>query len=33
VLAQDLRTADIYEEGTTKVGTEEMGNAVVKALG
>jgi 3-isopropylmalate dehydrogenase len=32
VLAQGLRTADIYEDGTTKVGTEEMGNAVVKAL-
>jgi 3-isopropylmalate dehydrogenase len=32
VLAQGLRTVDIYEEGTTKVGTEEMGNAVVKAL-
>ena len=32
VLAQGLRTADIYEAGTTKVGTEEMGNAVVKAL-
>jgi len=33
VLAQGLRTGDIYEAGTTKVGTEEMGNAVVKALG
>jgi 3-isopropylmalate dehydrogenase len=32
VLSQGLRTADIYEAGTTKVGTEEMGNAVVKAL-
>jgi len=32
VLAQGLRTADIYEEGTTKVGTREMGDAVVKAL-
>ena len=32
VLAQGLRTADIYEQGTMKVGTEEMGNAVVKAL-
>jgi 3-isopropylmalate dehydrogenase len=32
VLAQGLRTADIYEAGTTKVGTEEMGNAVVAAL-
>lgn len=32
VLAQGLRTADIYEPGTTKVGTEEMGDAVVAAL-
>jgi 3-isopropylmalate dehydrogenase len=32
VLAQGLRTPDIYEAGTTKVGTEEMGAAVVKAL-
>ena len=32
VLAQGLRTADIYEEGTTRVGTEQMGDAVVKAL-
>jgi len=32
VLAQGLRTADIYEHGTTKIGTEEMGNAVMKAL-
>jgi len=32
VLAQGLRTADIYEAGTTKVGTGEMGAAVVKAL-
>ena len=32
VLAQGLRTADIYEAGTTKVGTAEMGAAVVKAL-
>lgn len=32
VLEQGLRTADIYSEGTTKVSTEEMGNAVVKAL-
>jgi 3-isopropylmalate dehydrogenase len=32
VLAQGLRTPDIYEEGTTKVGTEQMGDAVVKAL-
>jgi len=33
VLAQGLRTSDIYEEGTTRVGTREMGDAVVKALG
>ncbi len=33
VLTQGLRTADIYEAGTTKVGTREMGDAVVKALG
>lgn len=32
VLANGLRTADIYEEGTTKVGTQEMGEAVVRAL-
>lgn len=33
VLAQGLRTADIYSEGTTKVSTSQMGDAVVKALG
>ncbi|WP_050463054.1 3-isopropylmalate dehydrogenase [Herbaspirillum autotrophicum] len=33
VLAQGFRTGDIYEEGTTRVGTREMGDAVVKALG
>lgn len=32
VLGQGLRTADIYEAGTTKVGTEEMGDAVLAAL-
>jgi 3-isopropylmalate dehydrogenase len=32
VLAQGLRTADIHEPGTTRVGTREMGAAVVKAL-
>ena len=32
VLAQGLRTPDIYSEGTTKVGTREMGEAVLKAL-
>ena len=33
VLVQGLRTGDIYSEGTTKVGTAQMGDAVVKALG
>ena len=33
VLAQGLRTPDIYAAGTTKVSTREMGDAVVKALG
>ena len=33
VLKRGYRTADIFETGTTKVGTEEMGNAVVAALG
>ena len=32
VLAQGLRTADIHSEGTTKVSTREMGDAVVAAL-
>jgi len=32
VLAQGLRTPDIHSEGTTKVGTADMGAAVVKAL-
>jgi 3-isopropylmalate dehydrogenase len=32
VLASGLRTADIWSEGTTKVGTREMGDAVVGAL-
>jgi 3-isopropylmalate dehydrogenase len=32
VLAQGLRTADIYSAGTTRVSTHEMGAAVVKAL-
>ena len=32
VLAQGLRTADIHEAGTRKVGTSEMGDAVVAAL-
>jgi 3-isopropylmalate dehydrogenase len=33
VLAQGLRTGDIWSAGTTKVGTAQMGDAVVKALG
>jgi len=32
VLKQGFRTADIYEAGTQKVGTEEMGDAVAAAL-
>ena len=32
VLAQGLRTPDIWQEGATKVGTREMGAAVVAAL-
>jgi 3-isopropylmalate dehydrogenase len=32
VLAKGLRTADIYQDGTRKVGTAEMGDAVVAAL-
>lgn len=32
VLAQGLRTPDIYEAGTRKVGTQEMGAAVLQAL-
>src|SRR5512145_2857073 len=32
VLSQGLRTADIWSEGTTKVGTREMGDAVVAAI-
>jgi 3-isopropylmalate dehydrogenase len=32
VLAQGVRTADIYEPGCRKVGTREMGEAVVAAL-
>lgn len=31
-LKQGLRTADIYSQGTTKVGTKEMGDAVVAHL-
>jgi 3-isopropylmalate dehydrogenase len=32
VLASGKRTADIHSEGKTKVGTREMGDAVVAAL-
>ena len=32
VLAQGYRTGDIYEPGTTKVGTREMGDRVIAAL-
>ncbi len=32
VLAAGLRTTDIWSEGTTRVGTREMGDAVVAAL-
>ena len=32
VLKQGLRTADIHEAGAKKVGTEEMGEAVLVAL-
>ena len=32
VLDQGLRTPDIYSDGTTKVGTAEMGDAVVSAM-
>jgi 3-isopropylmalate dehydrogenase len=32
VLADGLRTADIFEEGTRKVSCSEMGDAVVAAL-
>jgi 3-isopropylmalate dehydrogenase len=32
VLAQGFRTGDIYEPGTNKVGTREMGDAVLAAL-
>jgi 3-isopropylmalate dehydrogenase len=32
VLAQGLRTPDIHQPGTRKVGTREMGEAVLAAL-
>ena len=31
-LDEGLRTADIYSEGTQKVGTQAMGDAIVRAL-
>ncbi len=33
VLAQGMRTADIMQDGMTKISTSEMGDAVVAALG
>jgi len=32
VLAQGLRTADIHEAGTERIGTAAMGDAVLAAL-
>jgi 3-isopropylmalate dehydrogenase len=32
VIASGLRTGDIWSEGTTKVGTVAMGDAITKAL-
>ena len=32
VLAAGYRTGDIYEAGTRRVGTREMGDAVIAAL-
>lgn len=32
VLAQGYRTGDIFEPGTTRVGTKQMGDAVLAAL-
>jgi len=32
VLGQGLRTADIHEQGSTKIGTSQMGDAVMAAL-
>ena len=32
VLSAGLRTGDIWSEGTKKVGTREMGDAVVAAI-
>jgi 3-isopropylmalate dehydrogenase len=33
VLAEGYRTGDIMQSGMTKVGTAEMTNAILKALG
>ena len=33
VLAEGLRTGDIFQPGCTRVGTQAMGDAVVAALG
>jgi len=33
VLAQGLRTGDIFEQGMTRVGTKQMGDAVLAELG
>ena len=32
VLADNIRTVDIYKEGMTKVSTSQMGDAVVERL-
>ena len=32
VLAQGFRTADIFQDGTQRVGTREMGDAVIRAM-
>jgi 3-isopropylmalate dehydrogenase len=32
VLSRGLRTADIFSDGNRKVGTREMGDAVVAAI-
>jgi 3-isopropylmalate dehydrogenase len=32
VLSKGYRTSDIYQAGTRRVGTSEMGDAVVEAL-
>ena len=32
VLAKGYRTADIYQESTLRVGTQEMGDAVIQEM-